>query len=58
VAESGGDAQKGLVARQRPVTLGAIVDNAYVVRGGLTAGQRVVSEGAQKLIDGAKIAAS
>ena len=36
VAETGGDAQKGaLVARQRPVSLGAIVGNAYVVRSGL-----------------------
>ena len=58
VAENGADAQKGLVARQRPVTLGVIVGNAYVVRGGLTAGQRVVTEGAQKLMDGAPIAAS
>lgn len=57
VAEEGGG-QKGLVARQRPVSLGVIVGNAYVVRDGVQAGQRVVTEGAQKLIDGAPIAAS
>jgi RND family efflux transporter MFP subunit len=59
VAEAGADAQKGsLVARQRPVALGAIVGNAYVVQSGLQAGQRVVTEGVQKLLDGAPIAAS
>jgi RND family efflux transporter MFP subunit len=59
VAEASGDAQKGaLVARQRPVTLGAIVGNGYVVQSGLQPGQRVVTAGAQKLLDGAPIAAS
>jgi RND family efflux transporter MFP subunit len=59
VAEAGADVQKGsLVARQRPVSLGAIVGNAYVVQSGLQAGQRVVTEGVQKLLDGAPIAAS
>ena len=60
VAEAGADAQKGsLVARQRPVALGAIVGNAYVVQSGLQAGQRVVAaEGVQKLLDGVPIAAS
>jgi RND family efflux transporter MFP subunit len=59
VAEAPGDSQKGgLVARQRPVALGAIVGNAYVVQKGLQPGQRVITEGSQKLLDGAAIAAS
>ncbi len=58
VAEAGGEAQKGaLVARQRPVSLGVIAGNAYIVLSGLQAGQRVVTEGAQKLLDGAPISA-
>lgn len=55
VAES----QKGsLVARQRPVHLGAIQGNDYPVVSGLAAGQRVIVSGTQRLIDGAPIVAS
>jgi RND family efflux transporter MFP subunit len=45
----------GLVAHQRPVTLGPIVDNDYPVLAGLTLGERVVVSGSQKLVDGAPI---
>ncbi len=45
-----------LVARQRPVTLGAITGDAYVVEAGLEPGQRVVVSGVQRLGDGAPIA--
>jgi RND family efflux transporter MFP subunit len=50
--------QGKLVARQKPVSLGSISGNNYVVQSGLEANQRVVSGGVQKLIDGAPIAAS
>lgn len=45
-----------LVARQRPVTLGAITGDAYAVEAGLEPGQRVVISGVQRLGDGAPIA--
>jgi RND family efflux transporter MFP subunit len=45
----------GLVARMRPVTLGAVIGNHYVVTGGLSAGDRLVAAGVQKIGDGAPI---
>jgi RND family efflux transporter MFP subunit len=55
VAES----QEGhLVARQRPVQLGAIQGNSYPVLSGLDPGQRVVVSGTQRLVDGVPIIAS
>ena len=48
---------KGLVAKQRPVELGEILGNDYVVAGGLKAGDRVVVSGVQKLADGAPVKA-
>jgi len=45
-----------LVASQKPVQLGAIQGNRYVVRSGLAAGERVVVSGVQNLADGAPIA--
>ena len=54
VAESG---PQGLVAKQRPVQVGEVIGNDYVVRGGLKAGDRVVVGGIQKIGDGAPIAA-
>ena len=53
VAESG---QGALVARQRPVTLGPIVGNAYALLGGINPDERIVITGVQKLTDGAPIA--
>jgi RND family efflux transporter MFP subunit len=49
-------ANGALLARQRPVQLGALTDNAYVVASGLRPGDRVVTSSIQKLHDGAPIA--
>jgi multidrug efflux pump subunit AcrA (membrane-fusion protein) len=43
---------KGLVARQRPVRLGSILGNEYVVLGGIKPGDRLIVSGAQNLADG------
>jgi RND family efflux transporter MFP subunit len=53
VVESG---QQGSVARQRPITVGEIVGDEYVVRGGLKPGDRVIVSNVQKLGDGAPVA--
>lgn len=45
----------GLVARQRPVVLGPVVGDAYIVLDGLSEGDRVVLSGTQKIGDGAPI---
>ena len=52
VAEQG---QQGLVARQKPVTVGEVSGNDYVVLGGLMAGERVIVSNVQKLGDGAPV---
>lgn len=53
VAEPG---QKGgSVARQRSVTLGPVVGNAYVVESGLKAGEKLIVSGVQKIADGAPV---
>ncbi len=44
-----------LVARQRPVSLGPLDEGVYPVLAGLSAGEKIVVEGAQKLHDGAPI---
>ena len=48
-------AQQGFVARQKPVTLGEVIGEEYVVRGGLQAGQRVIVSNLQKIGDGAPV---
>ena len=55
VAEAQGG---GLVARQRPVTLGPIVGDDYALLSGIKPDERIVVSGVQKLADGAPIAAS
>jgi RND family efflux transporter MFP subunit len=45
----------GLVARQKPIEVGELLGNDYVVRGGLKAGDRVITNGIQKLADGAPV---
>jgi RND family efflux transporter MFP subunit len=40
------------VARQRPVQLGTVIGNDYVVLGGLQAGEQLVTAGIQKIADG------
>ncbi len=52
VAEPGSD---GFVARQKPVSLGNIIGNDYVVRGGVNAGERVIVSNVQKIGDGAPV---
>lgn len=56
VAEAGDGG--ATVARMRPVTLGALVGNDYVVRDGLEAGQRLITGGIQKIGDGAPVTAA
>jgi RND family efflux transporter MFP subunit len=46
---------KGFVARQKPVILGDVLGEDYVVRGGLEAGARVIVSNVQKLGDGAPV---
>ncbi len=48
-------AQQGFVARQKPVTLGSVVGEDYIVRGGLVAGDRVIVSNVQKIGDGAPV---
>jgi RND family efflux transporter MFP subunit len=49
--------QQGMVARQRPIQVGEVIGNDYVVQGGVKAGERVVESGIQKVGDGAPIKA-
>ena len=53
VAES---ANGGLVARQRPIAVGPMTGNDYLVSSGLKAGDRVIIAGVQKIGDGAPVA--
>ena len=55
VVESG---DKGQVARQKPVSVGEVIGDEYVVMGGLAAGDRVIVSNLQKLGDGAPVKAS
>jgi len=52
VAEKGGP---GMVAKQKPVTLGEIIGNDYVVRSGLAPGEQLIVSGLQKIGDGAPV---
>jgi RND family efflux transporter MFP subunit len=52
VVESQGS---GLVARQRPVQVGEIVGDDYVVKSGVKPGDRIVVSGVQKLADNAPV---
>jgi RND family efflux transporter MFP subunit len=54
VAEQG---PSGLVARQRPVQLGELTGNDYVVAAGLQPGDRVIVAGVQKIGDGSPVRA-
>ena len=46
---------QGMVAKQKPVQLGEIIGNDYVVQGGLTAGEQLIVSGLQKIRDGAPV---
>ena len=54
VVESGPEG--ALVARQKPITVGAIQGNDFVVTGGLTPGVEIVGSSIQKIHDGSAIA--
>jgi RND family efflux transporter MFP subunit len=53
LAESG--PQGGLVARQKPLEVGEMIGNDYVVRSGLKAGETLIVSGIQKIGDGAPV---
>lgn len=55
VAEKSGE---GLVAKQKPVQLGEIVGNDYVVQSGLAPGEQLIVSGLQKVRDGAPVVAA
>ena len=57
VAEPG-EGGKGLVARQRSVQLGPVVNNSYIVVSGLKPGEKLIAAGLQKVRDGAPVQAS
>jgi RND family efflux transporter MFP subunit len=48
----------GLVAKQKPVQLGEIIGNEYVVQGGLQPGEQLIVSGLQKIRDGAPVMAA
>lgn len=48
-------ADQGMVAKQKPVQLGEIIGNDYVVRGGLQPGEQLIVGGLQKIRDGAPV---
>jgi RND family efflux transporter MFP subunit len=52
VAEQG---DQGVVARQKPVTLGQVIGNDYEVRSGLKTGDRVIVSNVQKIGDGSPV---
>ena len=54
VAEKG---ESGLVARQKPVQVGEIIGNDYVVKSGLAPGEQLIVSGLQKIRDGAPVQA-
>jgi RND family efflux transporter MFP subunit len=52
VAEQGAG---GMVARQRPITVGEIRENEYIVNSGLKVGEKLIVSGIQKIGDGALV---
>lgn len=49
------EADGRLVARQRPIEVGELIGNEYVIRSGLSAGDRVITSGIQKIGNGAPV---
>ena len=49
------DEKGALVARQRPLRVGELVGNDYVVLEGIEPGERVIVSGTQFLVDGAPV---
>ncbi len=56
IAEQGANGQ--LVARQRPIEVGELLGNDYVVKSGLKPGDQLIVSGVQKIGDGAPVRAS
>jgi len=54
-AESGPN--NTLVARQKPIEVGELIENDYVIKSGLKAGDKVIVSGIQKIGDGAPVRA-
>ena len=52
VAES---AQQGFVAKQKPITVGELIGDSYIVRSGVKEGERVIISNIQKIGDGAPV---
>jgi len=52
VAEKNG---QGLVAKQKPVQLGEIIGNEYVIQSGVQVGEQLIVSGLQKIRDGSPI---
>ena len=52
VAEQG---QAGIVARQKPITVGDLVGEDYIVRSGIKEGEKVIVSNIQKLADGVPV---
>jgi len=48
-------AKNGAIARQKPVTVGEVIGDDYVVRSGLKAGEQVIVSNLQKIGDGAPV---
>jgi len=48
-------ADQGMVAKQKPVQLGEIIGNDYVVQSGLQPGEQLITGGLQKIRDGAPV---
>lgn len=46
---------KGMTAKQKPVQLGEIIGNDYIVQSGLSAGEQLIVSGLQKIRDGAPV---
>jgi multidrug efflux pump subunit AcrA (membrane-fusion protein) len=44
-----------MVARQRPIAVGEIRENEYIVTSGLKAGDKLIVSGIQKIGDGAPV---
>jgi multidrug efflux pump subunit AcrA (membrane-fusion protein) len=49
---------QGMVAKQKPVRLGEIVGNDYVVQSGLSVGEQLIVSGLQKIRDGSPVMAA
>jgi len=46
---------QGMLAKQKPVQLGEIIGNAYVVQSGLVPGEQLIVSGLQKIRDGSPV---